>query len=137
VGGGGTKIGYIKAGGIYSNLHFKVLECIKEFRGIILGMKHRNAQPSPRHSHFHASHGKSIPCHMAKGTYFILPVYHILRPVSPLLGPQSRALVLSLRLRCTMLQAGCPRVRLPTRSIDFSIDLILPAALWPWDRPSL
>jgi hypothetical protein len=37
----------------------------------------------------------------------------------------------------TMLQAGSSRVRLPMRSLDFSIDLIFPAVVRPSDRLSL
>jgi hypothetical protein len=37
----------------------------------------------------------------------------------------------------TMLQAGRSRIRLPMRSLDFSVHLILPETLWPWGRLSL
>jgi hypothetical protein len=37
----------------------------------------------------------------------------------------------------TMLKAGRPRIRFPMRLLDFPIDLIIPAALWPWVRLSL
>ena len=37
----------------------------------------------------------------------------------------------------TALQAGRSWVRFPLVSLEFFIDIILPAALWPWGRLSL
>jgi len=37
----------------------------------------------------------------------------------------------------TVLQAGRSQFRLPMVPVEFAIDLILQAALWPWDRLSL
>jgi hypothetical protein len=36
-----------------------------------------------------------------------------------------------------MLQAGRSRIRFPMKSLDFSVNLILPAVLWPWGRLGL
>jgi hypothetical protein len=39
--------------------------------------------------------------------------------------------------RGTALQGGRSRVRFPIMSLEFFIDVILPAALWPWGQLSL
>jgi hypothetical protein len=39
--------------------------------------------------------------------------------------------------RGTMLQAGRSEVRFRMKSLDFSADILLPAALWLWGRLSL
>jgi len=36
----------------------------------------------------------------------------------------------------TALKAGTPRVRFPMASLEFSVDINLPAALWRWSRLS-
>jgi hypothetical protein len=41
------------------------------------------------------------------------------------------------RGRGTALQTGRSRDRFPMVSLEIFIDIILPAALWPWDRLSL
>jgi len=38
---------------------------------------------------------------------------------------------------CTALQAGRSRVRFPMVSLEFFIDIVLPAALWPWGSTQL
>ena len=40
--------------------------------------------------------------------------------------------LVALLVGCTALQAGRPWVRFPMLSLDFFIDIILLAALWPW-----
>jgi hypothetical protein len=37
----------------------------------------------------------------------------------------------------TVLQIGRSRIRFPIVPLEFFIDIILPAALWPWGRSSL
>jgi len=39
---------------------------------------------------------------------------------------------IGLHVKCTALQVGRSRVRFPVVSLVFFIDIILPAALWPW-----
>jgi hypothetical protein len=38
---------------------------------------------------------------------------------------------------CTVVQAGRSQVQFLMKSLYFFLDLILPAALWPWGQPSL
>jgi hypothetical protein len=71
---------------------------------------------------------------------------HFTCPVQLSLCPQTSSFLIVPHQTCacscvvswgTMLQAGRSRVRFPMRSLDFLIDPILPAALWPWSWLSL
>ena len=72
---------------------------------------------------------------------------NFLEPSGPLQAPNGAALPLSVHLMLgargdavgwgTALQAGRSRVRFPMVSLEIFIYIILPAALWPWDRLSL
>jgi hypothetical protein len=45
--------------------------------------------------------------------------------------------ILVMNNRKSVVQAGRSRVRFPIVSLEYFIDLILPATLWPWSRLSL
>jgi hypothetical protein len=67
----------------------------------------------------------SLPIRLLLNPYFILSSLLILLLL--LLRGGTRGSVVGLG---TMLQAGIYRVRFPMMSLDFSINLILPTALW-------
>ena len=70
----------------------------------------------PRHASVHCTTNTDLPYHSAN--YIQLCTYF---------GARGSAVGWS-----TALQAGMSQVRFPMVSLEFLIDIILPAALWPW-----
>ena len=63
-----------------------------------------------------------------KTEYFDLPTSFINAPITNIRGHAAGGAV----GRGTALQAGRSRVGFPTVSLECFIDIIFPAALWPW-----
>jgi hypothetical protein len=66
-----------------------------------------------------------------------LNYYILVRRNSVFKGLKLRDIFQGYISQLSTLQAGRSRVRFSIRSLDFSLDLILPAALWPWGRLGL
>jgi len=72
--------------------------------------------------------------------FHLMYLYNVLRKQREVSQSQTNTcypILLVLLLLGTALQAGRSRVRFPVVSLEFFIDLILPATLCPWGRLSL
>jgi hypothetical protein len=76
--------------------------------------------------------------HIQKNIYCVFVIFVKIGALKPIRYTWGRKCIfIRTRHTCTAPQAARDRVRFPRVSLEFFIDIILPAAVWPWGRLSL